>query len=99
MRVFALAATVQPQVLTPRLAGTLTRCAALLPYQPCLQLREAEPLRHVKLSRLLTDKLNAAAAAHGPKLTAAMAGVDPAIQQQVQAMLTAAGAAPQSHHH
>jgi hypothetical protein len=62
-----------------------------------LQLREAEPLQHIKLSRLLTDKLNAAAAVHGHKLSAAMAVVDPAIQQQVQAMMTAAAAAAGQH--
>lgn len=59
----------------------------------CFQLRAAEPLRHTRLSRLLTDKLNAASAIHGPKLSAAMAAVDPTIQQQAQAMIAAAAAA------
>lgn len=70
-------------------------CLCTCPLTWLLQLREAEPLRHIKLSRLLTDKLNAAAAVHGPKLSAAMAAVDPVIQQQVQAMMAAAGAAHQ----
>ncbi|WIA20394.1 hypothetical protein OEZ85_004815 [Tetradesmus obliquus] len=54
-------------------------------------LREAEPLRHMRLSRLLADKLAAAAALHGGELAAAMAALDPAIGQQVQAVLAAAG--------
>ncbi|KAF6254078.1 hypothetical protein COO60DRAFT_1642619 [Scenedesmus sp. NREL 46B-D3] len=54
-------------------------------------LREAEPLRNVRLSRLLADKLAAAASLHGPDLSAAMAALDPAITQQVQAVLAAAG--------
>jgi len=64
---------------------------ALISCRP--QLREAEPLRHIRLSRLLADKLNAAATMHGQKVAAVMAAVDPTIQQQVQAMMAAAGAA------
>ena len=56
-----------------------------------MQLREAEPLRHIRLSRLLADKLAAAAALHGGELAAAMAALDPTIGQQVQAVLAAAG--------
>jgi hypothetical protein len=59
-----------------------------------MQLREAEPLRRIRLSKLLAEKLNAAAAQHGPRLSAALAAVDPTIQQQVQGMLAAAAAAP-----
>lgn len=55
----------------------------------CLQLRDAEPLRSIKLSRLLADKLAAAAAVHGPELHQRMAQLDPAIAQQVQAVLAA----------
>jgi hypothetical protein len=56
-----------------------------------LQLREAEPLRNIRLSRLLADKLAAASALHGADFAAAMAALDPAIRQQVQAVLAAAG--------
>jgi len=59
---------------------------------PLVQLREAEPLRHVVLSRLLAEKLAEAAALHGPDLAAAMAALDPSVGQQVQAVLAAAAA-------
>jgi hypothetical protein len=60
--------------------------------QHCLaQLHEAEPLQHMRLSKLLADKLAAAADLHGPELSAAMGALDPTIQQQVQAVLAAAG--------
>jgi hypothetical protein len=55
------------------------------------QLRDAEPLRNIRLSRLLADKLAAASSLHGSDLAAAMAALDPAIGQQVQAVLAAAG--------
>jgi hypothetical protein len=55
------------------------------------QLRDAEPLRNIRLSRLLADKLAAVSSLHGPELAAAMAVLDPAIGQQVQAVLAAAG--------
>eukprot|EP00878_Enallax_costatus_P033052 GHUV01036429.1.p1 GENE.GHUV01036429.1~~GHUV01036429.1.p1 ORF type:complete len:379 (+),score=66.51 GHUV01036429.1:725-1861(+) len=56
-------------------------------------LRDAEPLKHVKISRLLADKLAAAAAVHGQDFSAAMAALDPAIGQQLQAVMAAAAQA------
>lgn len=64
------------------------------PTCPCAatKLRDAEPLRGVRLSRLLADKLAAAAMLHGPELHAAMAALDPEVAGQVQTVLAAAAA-------
>lgn len=58
-----------------------------------MQLRDAEPLKHMKISRLLVDKLTAGAAVHGLDFAAAMATMDPAIWYQLQAVMEAAKAA------
>lgn len=85
---FAAPVFARPLVCVSVLAGCKPPASANL------QLRAAEPLRHIRLSRLLSDKLHAASVMHGPDLAAAMGALDPAVQQQVQAVLAAASAQP-----
>jgi hypothetical protein len=58
-----------------------------------LQLMEAEPLRHLKVSSWLQQQLQAASSCQqGAELRAGMAAMDPAVQQQLQEVLAAAAA-------
>ncbi|GBF94095.1 hypothetical protein Rsub_07082 [Raphidocelis subcapitata] len=52
---------------------------------------EAEPLRRLRVAAALRDALNAAGAAHGQDLAAAMAGLGEGLTQQLQTVLAAAG--------
>lgn len=51
---------------------------------------EAEPLRRVRISDFLRDRLAAASATHGADMQAALAGLGDELGQQLQAVLAAA---------
>ncbi len=55
------------------------------------QLHERDPVNTLRLSAFCKTQLEAAGAAHGPALSAALHAMDPAIAGQLKGMLEAAG--------
>ncbi len=56
----------------------------------CAQLLESDPVVQLKLSAVVRDSMKQCAAVHGDTFQAAVTRLDPAISQQLQAMLAAA---------